>query len=204
MSVTLQLDVTLILGCMFARKSTKLIELGEIELFRKKRVIYVAYVKDNRYGDEKCITSHRGEKRDAHYKIGRLSEIPEQVVETADVICIDEGQFFVDLLPFVQSVLFQKKRASKHIIIAALNSNYLQTMFEPIAQVLPFATQIVHQHAICTACSSSNASITCLKPEKQAHLQEKPTVASECIGSHESYVVYCHACFAKFKHENTQ
>ena len=92
--------INLIIGCMFSGKSTEVIRLARKYKSINKNVLIINHSSDTRYGNG-IISSHDQEKLNAV----ALSEITD-IINTpdytnADVIIIEEAQFFNDLFDFI-------------------------------------------------------------------------------------------------------
>ena len=65
-----------------------------------------------------------------------------------DVLGIDEGQFFKDVVTFCEDAA----AAGKIVIVSALSSTYQREGFNSILDLLPKAEKIKQLHAICRLC----------------------------------------------------
>jgi len=82
--------------------------------------------------------------------VENVAEI-KKYVQKADVIGIDEAQFFgMDLVPFCQELADSGKR----VIVAGLDLDYRGEPFEPIPQLLAVAEYITKTLAICMVCGN--------------------------------------------------
>lgn len=85
---------------MFAGKSTELLKrLNKLEIAGKK-VLKVKFIADTRYGMNGEIVTHSGIRNQA-YACTLLSELGDYWMQF-DVIGIDEGQFFPDIIEFAE------------------------------------------------------------------------------------------------------
>jgi thymidine kinase len=82
--------IELIMGCMFAGKSTELLRRCRKHEITGKKVLKVKFSADNRYGDELCISTHSGIKEKAIPSTSLLSDLKNEW-RKFDVIGIDEG-----------------------------------------------------------------------------------------------------------------
>lgn len=80
--------IELIMGCMFAGKSTELLRRLNKHEIAGKRVMKVKFMADNRYS-KSSISTHEGKTNEA-VAICKLSELGDSWMEF-DVIGIDEG-----------------------------------------------------------------------------------------------------------------
>lgn len=136
------MSLTLILGGMFAGKTTEL--MRRVARFESLncRALVVNSTLDTRCGDE--IRSHEGKIRVAT-KVSNLSDacIPAD----ARVIAVDEGQFFDDL-PMVVDFA----DAGYHVLVAGLNGTAARKPFGHILSLVPHADEVVWCRALCRRC----------------------------------------------------
>ena len=94
---------------MFAGKTTRLQSMVKDELTLGKRVVVVNHSSDQRYSTDNYCVSHTkyflysnpsSEKIPAT-KVPKLADMPSECIEQAEVIAIDEGQFFPDVRIFL-------------------------------------------------------------------------------------------------------
>jgi len=171
----------LILSCMFSGKTETLISYARRYTLAKKKIVLVKYSGDTRY-DAENICSHNRTQIKATFSCSLLTPLlEEKVVEEADVVLIDEGQFFKDA-PAVCDFL---ARQGKVVIVAALNGTYQRKPFPIVSELIPLAEEITHLKAVCSVCG------------EDAHYTKR-TVAGdgvELIGGAESYEPRCRGCF---------
>lgn len=89
------------MGCMFAGKSTELLRRCRKHEITGKKVLKVKFSADNRYGSEGSIATHSGIKEKAVPSTSLLKDLKDYW-RKFDVIGIDEGQFFVDIVEFAE------------------------------------------------------------------------------------------------------
>jgi thymidine kinase len=166
------MSVHLILGPMFAGKTTELIRLGQRHELAGRRVLHVRHNMDCRgeNSTNNSLYTHNGlvpvaNIRRASALIELMGELTSQSV---DVICIDEGQFFSDLALGVN--LFLANFYAKHVIIAALNATYRQKMFPQIILILPMAERVQYLTAVCFICGNAEAQFTRRLGERPSQL----------------------------------
>lgn len=141
-------SVEVITGPMFAGKTKQLLSrVRELEK-RGDRVLLVKSGVDDRYSATEVV-SHDGERRacvavpDLRNLLGR----PE--LAAAQVVAVDEAQFFHDLAPFCN---FVADSLGKRVIVAGLLGNYRREPFGHMAEVLPLADAITTLYARCAFC----------------------------------------------------
>ena len=179
--------IQLILGPMFSGKSSELIKLIRRFNVKKQKTIVVKFSFDNRYSFEnECnVTTHDKFTYPA-IKCTKLSEV-KSILDEHDVIGIDEGQFFPDLM----SVCEDLANKGKNIVISALNANYKRESFESILNIFPKCEKIINLQSICYFCNE-DAPFT---------LRTVNNTDEVLIGGIESYKPVCRVCYNKETHK---
>lgn len=95
------------MGCMFAGKSTELLRRIRKHEITGKRVLSVKFSSDNRYENMCAIATHAGDKV-AAVACTYLAELGNSWVDF-DVIGVDEGQFFPDIVKFCETAANNRK-----------------------------------------------------------------------------------------------
>lgn len=168
----------LIIGPMFAGKSTELLRRVKRHAISGKACMYVKFAADNRY-DSTSISTHDLSMQKAR-AVTTLAELGDDWKEF-DVIGIDEGQFYTDVVEFVETAA----QAGKIVICSALGSTYQREGFNTILDLVPKAEKIKQLHAICRLCYHQ-ASFT-LRTSTDDNLT--------LIGGTEAYMPVCRECY---------
>lgn len=156
-------SIVLVCGPMFSGKSTEMIRLVQRHHLCKLKCVYIKHQSDNRYEQNNDdgqqnksplstqITTHDGNSVPA-LKCEKLFDLETQCLDS-DVVGIDEGQFFDDLLPFCTKM----RNLGKKIIVSALSGNFERKMFTPIVELIPHSDRVQFFQAICLNCGSEAA-----------------------------------------------
>jgi thymidine kinase len=141
----------LIIGPMYSGKSTHLISaIYRYESIGKK-VMCINHNIDNRYGTN-VISSHNMIQRKC-ISTEKLAYIFDNsdYTDYADshIVVIEEGQFFTDLLYFVERAVDIDK---KHVIVAGLSGDFKRRPFGQILDLVPIADSIEKLTAFCKLC----------------------------------------------------
>jgi len=140
--------IEVITGCMFSGKTEELIRrLRRAKIAKQKVVIFKPNI-DTRYSNN-SIVSH-SEQSLPSILIKDVKEILE-LVEDAQVIGIDEAQFFSNDLVDVCNKLADD---GKRVIVAGLDMDYRGVPFDPMPQILSVAEYITKSLAICVECGN--------------------------------------------------
>lgn len=174
--------IELILGPMFSGKSTRLIELMRKYVYKAKKTIMIKYFADQRYSDKSEVVTHDLIKYDSiNCKILRESF---DKIKQYDVIGIDEGQFFADLVEVCEELALM----GKIVLIAALNGDFRMEPFPVIQRIIPKSDKIKLLKAYCFNC------------HKDARFSLRIVQSNETvlIGAGEAYKPACRECHVFF------
>lgn len=177
--------IELIVGPMFSGKSTRLIGVIRKYTYKAKKTIMVKYFADKRFTSKSEVVTHDLLKYDS-IECKNLREHFDKL-KSYDIIGIDEGQFFSDLVEVCEELALLKKT----IIIAALNGDFRMEPFPVIAKIIPKADKIKLLKAYCFNCHR-DARFTL------RIVQSNETVL---IGAGEAYKPACRECHVHFSKE---
>jgi thymidine kinase len=168
-----------ICGGMFSGKTEELIRRARRAQIAGQDIIIVKPEVDNRYSNREIVSHNES----------TLSSI---ILETADriipqagdaeVICIDEAQFFDNHLIEIVNTLANN---GKRVIVAGLDMDYEGRPFEPMPQILAIAEYITKLHAICA------------ESGRMAHYSQRVVENKEriLVGEQEAYEPRARNCF---------
>lgn len=141
-------NIIVICGCMFAGKTTRLIERVEDAQRNGRRVRTFKHALDDRY-DAQQLSTHDGRTLDA---------VAAQDVETilhesdeADVIAIDEAHFFGKPLIAVCDKLTAK---GLELLVVGIDHDAWGQPIPPLPQLKPMAQEVELLHASCSVCGA--------------------------------------------------
>lgn len=137
-----------LLGCMFAQKTTEL--LRRIRRYKSigYDVLVVNYAKDTRYGSN-VIASHDVDTYTATC-VDELKDIDAEVRSGKyKVVCLDEGQFFSDLYKYVTEWCDE---LDIHVVVAGLDGDSERKPFGDILKLIPHAEEVERLTAFCALC----------------------------------------------------
>ena len=141
----------IITGCMFSDKSSTLIRKLRRGRYEKKKVAGIKPVRDSRYS-VKDIASHGGTVFTAVPVTSSKDILSLAVVLEADIVGIDEGQFFDATIVDVCQTLVAM---GKQVIVAGLDQDSTGRSFGPMPELMAQADIVTKVHAACTVCGSS-------------------------------------------------
>ena len=139
----------IILGPMYAGKSTKLINIYRKNSSLMKRICVVNYSEDNRYSTDSLCT-HDGDKIPS-VKLDSLSVLKNNdYLQNFDMFIIDEGQFYLDLVEVCNFLV----NSDKDIVVAGLSSDFQMKQFGQLINLLPFRNKVEKISTHCRFCSN--------------------------------------------------
>ena len=124
--------IHLIMGPMFSGKTTELLRIYNRFRIANKICILVKYKNDNRYDSNNKVVTHNNKWHDAQFACTHLSDIfKNKHLIGADVICIDEIQFFQD----ADVICDMWANNGKMVVVSGLNGDYKREPFEIISKL---------------------------------------------------------------------
>ena len=177
--------IELILGPMFSGKTTRLIETIRKYIYKAKKTIMIKYYADKRYSEKSEVITHDLIKYDS-IDCKCLKDSFE-ILKSYDVIGIDEGQFFPDLVEICEQLALLKKI----VIIAALNGDFRMEPFPVISKIISKADKIKLLKAYCFNCHR----------DAKFSLRIVQSNETVLIGAGEAYKPACRECHKYFSTE---
>ncbi|GLT50778.1 hypothetical protein SLA2020_242400 [Shorea laevis] len=173
-------EIHVIVGPMFAGKTTTLLRRIQAESKSGRRVAIIKSNKDTRYGLDSIVT-HDGAKFPC-WALANLSsfkgEFGPDAYDQLDVIGIDEAQFFEDLYDFCRDAA---DCDGKTVIVAGLDGDYLRRSFGSVLDIIPLSDSVTKLTARCELCGKQ-AFFTLRKTEE---------TQTELIGGADVYMPVC-------------
>ena len=138
--------IHVICGCMFCGKTDELLRLVRRFSIAGRRVLLVKPRIDTRT-DELSVVSRSGAAHEAR-TVTDSSQI-EALAADADIVAIEEGQFFDERLPDVCERL---AGAGKQVLVAGLDRDFRGIPFGSMPRLMALADQVTKLTAICVVC----------------------------------------------------
>jgi len=140
-------NLDIIIGNMFSGKTSEVIRRLKRYKVLDKKVVVINSTKDTR-GNGDVIHTHDGVKFDC-IKLDNIADcLLKHEFCSADVVAIDEAQFFDNIFKFVNMCIFLQK----DIILAGLDGDYRQKKYGEILDCIPLATSVTKLSALCMEC----------------------------------------------------
>jgi thymidine kinase len=171
--------IELICGSMFSGKTEELIRRLKRAKIANLKVEIFKPAMDTRY-DEIKIVSH--DENFIHSTPVENSQTILLMAQDADVICLDEAQFFDDEITHVCDEL---ARRGVRVIVAGLDMDFLAKPFGQMPFLMAKAEYVTKLHAICMRCGNiANFSYRIIPNDEQVML-----------GAKNAYEARCRTCF---------
>jgi len=185
----------LFIGPMYAGKTSKLLDIYKQCKFCNISVTVINHSSDTRYDDTMLSTHDKIMipciQTNTLREIWHYSDIDSNYNKTsdnhmklrsADVILINEGQFFDDLYEIVIDMLKHKK----NIYICGLDGDFKRNQFGHMLELIPYCDKVTKLTSLCGICKNGTPGIFSMRltSEKQQTL----------VGS-ENYIPVCRKCY---------
>ena len=168
------------IGPMFSGKTTQLIQTYKKFAYIGKKVVVINYAEDKRYHDT-MLSTH-----DLIMIPCIQSECLHSIIDTlyeADVILINEGQFFQDLY---QVVIELVDVFHKMVYISALDGDFQRDRFGSVLDLIPYCDKVTKLHSLCSVCKNGKPAIF---SHRITHEEDQIVIGSD------NYVPLCRTCY---------
>jgi thymidine kinase len=175
--------IELIIGPMFAGKSTELLRRLRRYTVGKKVCKRIKHEDDNLRVSSSGIVTHDEQISGPAESLSTLMghATTKEFLEDVDVIGIDEGQFFPDIEEYAEYIA----NIGKIVIIAALDSTFERKPFVNITNLVAVSEIVTKLAAVCYNCS--NDAFYSKRINKSMDLV--------LVGGSKDYVASCRVCF---------
>jgi thymidine kinase len=152
-----RLDI--IMGPMFAGKSTELIRrIRQLKVLNKQYIVLKPII-DDRYSNNQ-IVSHNNDRENC-VSFDTLDNFINLVdLNNIETVFIDEAQFFPDLKVGVTHLV---EVMNKNVVIVGLDGDFHREKFGQILDLIPFADTCIKQTSLCQFCGDMTPAIFSLK-----------------------------------------
>ena len=171
----------LIIGPMFSGKTSRLIEIYKQCKFCNIPTVVINHSIDTRY-DEHLLSSHDKVMIPCIQTANLITILDNEDVRTAQVILINEGQFFDDLYSCVLMWL----KENKTIYICGLDGDFQRKKFGQIIDLVPLCDKIEKLTSLCSTCKNGTPGIFSKRISKE--------IEQTIIGS-DNYIPVCRSCY---------
>ena len=175
----------LILGSMFSGKTSYLLEIYKKSIFCNIPIAVINYAADNRYTTESMMSTHDKQMIPcilAHTIYDAISNNLE-LITSADIILINEGQFFPDIEEQVRILVEQ---SHKRVHICGLDGDFERKPIGKLLQLIPFCDEVIKLKSLCSICRDGTPGIFSFRTTRE--------MDQVVIGS-SNYIPLCRKCY---------
>lgn len=185
-------SLRVIIGCMFSGKTSYIIKEYKRWKSIGKKVICLNNKMDNRFGEDNknFICSHDLVKENS-YECSKLGDIDEAILDDVNVILINEGQFFSDLINFCLKWCEEK---GKDIIVSGLDGTFERKPFGQLIDLIPKADSVVKLTALCSLCKDGTEA-----PFSYRKTNNKDDIV---VGGSDMYIPVCRKHYCELVNNN--
>lgn len=171
----------LIIGPMFSGKTSRLIEIYKQCKFCNIPTLVINHSIDTRY-DQYLLSNHDKVMIPCIQTTQLTTLINNQELEKAEVILINEGQFFDDLYDCIELWLKENKK----IYISGLDGDFERKKFGQIIDLIPLCDKVTKMTSLCSMCRNGTPGIFSKRITKE---KEQTMVGSD------NYLPVCRYCY---------
>jgi len=195
----------IILGPMYASKTTRLVEIYNQCRFCDIPVVAINHNIDNRYDQQSTIVTHDQAKIPC-IKTNSLKNIWNPDIEVfsdktingsqdsisclitknSNVILINEGQFFDDLYEVVNDMINNGKR----VYVCGLDGDFERKKFGQILDLIPLCDKVTKLTSLCSKCKNGTPGIFSMRLTNE---KEQTIIGSS------NYIPVCRECYVAKK-----
>ena len=179
----------LIIGPMYSGKTSKLLEIYKQCTFCDISVCVINHSLDKRYHSS-MLSSH-DKNMIPCLNVDNLSSLwlntedsEDKFIRNAEVILINEGQFFRDLHYVVNDML----KNNKVVYVCGLDGDFERKRFGELLDLIPLCDKVTKLTSLCSICKNGTAGIF----SKRLTNETEQTI----IGC-ENYIPVCRVCYDK-------
>jgi len=178
-----QAFLEIILGPMFSGKTSRLLEIYKQCIFCNISVAVINHSSDVRYDISTTILSTHDQHKIPCFSFTTLSNsFSNPDISNAQVILINEGQFFEDLFQVVCQFLQQGKK----IYIAGLDGDFERKKFGTILDLIPLCDKVTKLASLCSKCKNGTPGIFSMR---LTHEKQQTLVGAD------NYIPVCRNCY---------
>lgn len=171
---------------LVSHNSTFLINIINKYKIIDKKILVISHSLDATRYSTKFLSTHNDNSKIPCKFIDKLEGLEkEEDFIKADMIIIEEGQFFKDIEKFVINHL---DNSEKHFIVSGLMSDVNRKPFHPFINLIVHADKIHKLEGFCNICKNSTPSIYTKKIDNEKHDTKENLVL---IGSDNFYTTVC-------------
>lgn len=176
----------LFIGPMYSGKTSKLLELYRQHSFCNQKICVYNWSDDKRYS-ETLLSSHDRimipcDQIKSFDEVKKEKNLNDKFIN-ADVIIINEGQFFPDLFSFVKTTL---EATNKILYIGGLDGDFKTNKIGQILELIPLCDKVTKLTSLCSKCKNGTPAIF---SHRLSNENEQIIIGSS------NYIPLCRKCY---------
>jgi len=189
----------IILGTMFSGKTTYLINKLVLLADLNFKILYININFDNRsnykFSTHNTLISYENLmnkesiKRNVNMYKANKDELLKINYKEYDVIMIDEGQFFSNIVDFVKILLKEKKI----IYVASLKADFKGEKFGEVIDLIPISDDVIILNAVCAICAKEKINNNAIYSMRIINNNNEKV----CIGGGDKYMPVCRCHYSE-------
>jgi thymidine kinase len=182
------MSLELIIGPMFAGKSSMILSRIRRYTVIGKKCLVLTHVIDTRYSESAEKASVKTHAKESYPAVGveKLhSAVGTDAFNEADVVIVEEAQFYDDLRDFV---LYCVELEKKDVLVVGLDGDSYRKPFGQVLDLIPYCDTITKLTALCKRCGDGTAALFSARVAA-------PTTAQVCVGAGDMYEAMCRRHF---------
>lgn len=181
----------LILGPMFSGKTTQILQNYTNYTYIGKNVMVINYAEDKRYHDT-MLSTHDKKMIPCTLSMDiadmwlNILNPDYLTIHDADVILINEGQFFPNLKDTIIDMI---DNADKIVYICGLDGDFKRNRFGELLDLIPHCDKVTKLTALCSKCKNGEKGIFSCRMTRET---------SQVVIGVENYKPLCRKCYLQF------
>jgi thymidine kinase len=177
----------LILGPMWSGKTSMLLTYYRQFCFCKLKVCVINFKADDRYS-ETMLSTHDKQMIPCimGFSMEEIMKNPENAnkINECDVILINEGQFFHDIVQFTTRMV---EELHKKVYICGLDGDFRREKIGKLIDLIPISDKVTKLRALCGKCKDGTPA--------PFSFRNSSSTEQVLIGSDDIYVPLCRKCY---------
>lgn len=181
-----KMSLELLIGPMFAGKSSAIQSIVRRHQSMGWQVFVVTNSMDTRYSDSPAVVNHDKMAIPAVAVRELLPCLSQAEYMRSRLVVIEEAQFFPDLVDFVRTVV---DRDGKHCVVVGLDGDAERRPFGHVLDLVPHCDRVTKLTSMCKRCADGTPALFTFAAGAQA--AEANAEGVPCVGSDDLYVPLC-------------
>ncbi len=175
------MSLHILIGPMFAGKSSRVADIVSRYSALGSQVLLINHADDVRFGGDHVTHNNR---KTPCLSVRDLHDIPNNVLANADVIVVDEAQFFSSLVGFCEHVV---DTLEKKVYLVGLDGDSERRPFGDVLNCIPLADTVEKIHALCARCANGTPGICTWR---NSNVRDQ-----KLVGGADHYDALCRECY---------